>query len=164
MVKLPAGATPVVDTMKANVIGDRQSAIPGADLRYRLFRTRPDQPDPGGGYDEGGAIYVSADLVHFDERFADLIALHEQLEVRYKAAGRSHAHAHRRAWAEEALTAKRILAPPVDLARYLRWRVGGYPTWKVPDPEAVATQLADILAADRPRKGDLLRVITAHRL
>jgi hypothetical protein len=163
-VKLPYGAAPLVATFKANVVGDRQSAIPGADLRYLLFRQDPGWSGEFGGYDEDGTIYVAAELACLDERFADLIALHEQLEVRYKVAGRSHAYAHRRAWAEEVLTAKRLFGQPSEQAHYVRWRVGQYPVWKVPDPEAVAAQLTEILASDRPRKGDLLRAITAHRL
>ncbi len=64
---------------------------------------------------------------------------------------------------EELLAAKRTFEPSA-FQHYLRWRIGRYPEWKVPDPEEVVAQLARVLAEDRPRRGELLQVLKEHRL
>ncbi len=137
--------------------------VAGTEAPYSVFRSGVESPDVA-FYDGGGAIYVSEDLVGEDARVADLTAYHEHVEIRHKRAGRSHAYTHRRAYIEELLAAKDIFGGPGELLGYLRRRVGGYPEWKVPEPEAVAERLHGILSEGKPRKGELLRVITEHRL
>ncbi len=132
-------------------------------MPYSVFRASTEAPDAA-FYDGGGTIYVSEDLLDPDARVADLTAYHEHVEIRHKRAGRSHAYAHRRAYVEELLAAKALFAGPGELLRYLRRRIGGYPEWKVPDPEAVAERLQGILSVDKPLRGELLRAITEHRL
>ncbi len=164
MVRLPhPELARLVEAVKRHVVGTRVASVAGIEVPYSVFRSGEEAPDVA-FYDEGGAIYVSEDLVGEDGRVADLTAYHEHVEIRHKVAGRSHAYAHRRAYIEELLAARDLFGGPGELSGYLRRRVGGYPEWKVPEPEALATQLSCILSGDRPRKGDLLRVITEHRL
>ncbi len=136
----------------------------GTDVSYSIFRRDPTVPDFGACYDVDGAIYLREDLVAFDERVANLTAYHEHVEIQHKVAGRAHAYAHRRAYVAELLAARQVFGELADVRRYLRWRVEGYPPWKGLDPEQVAADLARVLLSKRPRKGELLRVITAHRL
>ncbi len=153
----------LVEEVKRHVVGTRVASIAGAEVSYSVFRSGVESPDVA-FYDDGGAIYVSEDLVDEDRRVADLTAYHGHVEIRHKRAGRSHAYAHRRAYVEELLVAKDLFAGPGELRRYLRRRIGDYPEWKVPEPEAVAERLHDILSVDKPLRGDLLRAITEHRL
>jgi hypothetical protein len=150
--------------IQRNAIGTQHSAVAGLELDYTIFRADPGSPSLGACYDEDGTVYIPEALVQADKRHADLIAFHEHAEIRHKRAGRSHAYAHRHALVEEFLTAKQIHDERSALKRYLVWRVKGYPASKIPYPEEVAVQLAHILAADRPRKGDLLKLITNHRM
>src|SRR5205085_11665752 len=87
----------LLSIIKREVVGMRCHSAAGIELRYAVFRPGPDSSDLGACYDQDGTVYVPEDLVQLDERFADLIALHEYLEVQYKRAGRPHASAHRRA-------------------------------------------------------------------
>jgi hypothetical protein len=151
------------EAVKRHVVGTRLASIAGTAVQYSVFRFSAEAPDVA-FYDEGGAIYVSEDLVDEDARVADLTAYHEAVEIRHKRAGRSHAYAHRRAYVDELLAAKELFGGPGELSGYLRRRIGGYPQWKVPEPEAVAARLHGVLSEDKPRKGDLLGVITEHRL
>lgn len=153
----------LIEEIKRHVVGTRCATVAGAEVRYSVFRSGEEAPNMA-FYDEGGAIYISEDMVVPDARIADLTAYHEHVEIRHKRAGRSHAYAHRRAYVEELLAARDLFCAPGELSGYLRRRVGGYPEWKVPDPEELAAQLHGILSLDRPRKGELLRAITEHRL
>ena len=156
----------MVNAIKRNVVGTRRARVAGHDLTYAIIRRDPDLPVPdlGACYDTDGALYLPDDLVNEDEQVADLTAYHEHVEVRHKLAGRSHAYAHRRAYIAELLAARQVYAEPAELRRYLRWRIGGYPAWKGLDTEQVATELEHALTADPLRKGEVLRVIKAHRL
>ncbi len=153
----------LIDAVRRHIIGTRVASIAGAEVPYSVFRASTEAPDAA-FYDGDGAIYVSEDLLDPDTRVADLTTYHEHVEIRHKRAGRSHAYAHRRAYVEELLAAKALFAGPGELLRYLRRRIGGYPEWKVPDPEAVAERLQGILSVDEPLRGELLRAITEHRL
>ena len=112
---------------------------------------------------DNGSVYINDEDLQRDERRADLTALHEQTEYQHRAAGRPHAYAHRRAYLAEFLAAKQVLDLP-ELERYVRDRIRPYPAWKVPDQDALATDLVRLLAAPRPRRGDLMRLITVHLL
>ncbi|MDP9352047.1 MAG: hypothetical protein M3P51_10970 [Chloroflexota bacterium] len=164
MVRLPhpelAG---LVEAVKRHLVGRRVASIAGTEVPYSVFRSGEEAPDVA-FYDEGGAIYVSEDLVDEDGRVADLTVYHEHVEIRHKRAGRSHAYARRWAYVEELLAAKDLFGGPGELRRYLRRRMGGYPEWKVPDPDAVAERLHGILSVEKPLRGELLRAITEHRL
>lgn len=165
MLKLPHPELySVLESIKANTITRKHSLIMGNELSYTVYRSDPDIQDLRAIYDEQCAIYVDEKVVELDERFADLTAYHELLEIRHKLAGRSHAYSHRRAYVEELLTAKGILPDSSELRRYLQWRIEGYPAWKQLKPEEVVTELLDVLTPDKPRKGELLRVITMHSL
>jgi hypothetical protein len=77
---------------------------------------------------------------------------------------RPHAYAHRRALVAELLATKRIFAEAAEVRRYVEWRIGHYPAWKIPDPQQIVAQLMPILTEDRPRKGQLFHVIKEYRL
>ena len=167
MLKFPhAELVRLVDSVKRAVVGTLCSTVAGRELRYALFRPGPETSDLGGGgcYDQEGKVYIPEDLAALDERFGELIALHESLEVQYKRAGRPHAYADRRALVEELLAAKRIFAEAADCRRYVAWRIGLYPEWKVPAPREIVAQLLLALLADRPRRGTLFQVIKERRL
>jgi hypothetical protein len=134
------------------------------EIPYAVFRSSAETEWSSAYYDEEGNIFVADDLVALDQTFAELTVFHEHLEIMYKRAGRSHAYAHRRAFVEELLAAQELFDEPEARRGYLRWRIGGYPRSKVPAPGPVIEQLAQILSRPRPRKGDLLAVIRAHRL
>jgi hypothetical protein len=153
----------LIQAIKRDAVETRVATVAGTEVHYSVFRSGEQAPDVA-FYDEDGVIFVSENLVDADPRSADLTAYHEHIEIRHKLAGRSHAYAHRRAYVEELLAAKALFSVPGELSSYLRRRVGGYPEWKVPDPDALAARLHGILSADRPRKGELLRAITEHRL
>ena len=153
----------MIETIKRDVVGARVTSVAGTRVPYAVFRSGEGAPDLA-FYDEAGAIYVSEIIVKADARSADLCAYHEHVEIRHKRAGRSHAYAHRRAYVEELLAAKDLFCGPDELLGYLRSRVEGYPEWKVPEPEAVAVQLHDVLSGTKPPKGELLQVIKDHCL
>ena len=153
----------LIDAVKRNLVGKRHSVVAGVELCYAVFSPGLETPDFA-FYDEDETIYIPEDLVRVDPQFAELIALHEHLEIQHKSAGRSHAYAHRRALVEELLAAKRLFGEPSELRCYLGWRIGLYPEWKVPHRAEVAAQFARLLAADKPRKGELLRAVKEHRL
>ncbi len=154
----------VVEAIKRNVVDTRRTTVAGTDVCYAVFRHVPAELDIDACYDVYGAIYLREDLVAFDERVADLTVYHEYVEVQHKEAGRAHAYAHRRAYVAELLAARQVFGEPAELEDYLRWRIGGYPAWKGLDSEQVAADLARVLTAERPRKGELLQVIKEHRL
>jgi hypothetical protein len=153
-----------VAAVAARVIGERQTEVAGVPVRYAIYRWGPAPPADPGCYDRAGTIYVWEGRVQADARYADLTAFHEHVELRHKAAGRSHAYAHRRALLEEFLAAKHLLMQPREFRQYLEARVRPYPTWKVRDPEGVIAYLERLFAADRPRRGEILRVITENRM
>ncbi len=153
----------LINTIKGNVVTTRHGVVDTAEFSYAVFHPGSDTPDLA-FYDEEGRIYVPQRLVAFDERYADLVAFHEHLEIRHKLAGRSHAYAHRRALVEELLAARQIFNESGKWKDYLQWRIGGYPAWKVPEPEQVVEQIVRLIAEDKPRKGALLQVIKERRL
>ena len=153
----------LINTIKRNVFTTRHGMVAATELSYAVFHPGSDTPDLA-FYDEDGTIYIPEHLVAFDERYADLIAFHEHLEIRHKLAGRTHAYAHRRALVEELLAARQIFNEPGEWQGYLQWRIGLYPAWKVPEPEQVVEQFVRLLTEDKPRKGELLQVIKEHRL
>ena len=153
----------LIDAIKRNVVTTRRSMVAATELSYTVFHPGSETPDLA-FYDEDGRIYVPEHLVAFDERYADLIAFHVHLEIRHKLVGRAHAYAHRRALVEELLAARQILNEPGERKGYLQWRIGLYPTWKVPEPEQVVEQFVRLLTEDKPRKGELLQLNKEHRL
>ena len=153
----------LINTIKRNVLTTRRSMVSATELSYAVFHPGSDTPDLA-FYDEDGRIYVPEHLVAFDERYADLLAFHEHLEVRHKLAGRSHAYAHRRPLLMELLAARQIFNEPGTWKGYLQWRIGLYPTWKVPDPEQMVVNFVRLLTEHKPRKGELLQVIKEHPL
>jgi hypothetical protein len=140
-------------------VGTRQKVVGDVAVSYLIFRARPDAVDLGGCYDETGTVYISEVLVQHDERYADLVALHEHVGIRHKRAGRNHTYAHRRGLVVELLTAQGILGSS-DLEPYVRWRINAHPDAKVPDRSDVVTQLVTLVAVERPKRTQLLRVIT----
>ncbi len=164
MLRLPhPEVAALLDPIKRDVIRIEQPTVADTALSYAVFRSEADTPDLA-FYDTDGTIYIPEDLVQFDEQYAQLIALHEHVEIQHKRAARPHAYAHRRALLAEFLAAKRIFSEPGQLERYLHWRIGLYPESKRFDRADVLAQLVHILAAERPRKGDLFQVIKAHPL
>jgi hypothetical protein len=153
-----------VEAVAARVVGERRVEVTGVPVRYAVYRWGPGPPADPACYDRAGTIYVWDNLVRADARTADLFAFHEHVELGHKAAGRSHAYAHRRALLAELLAANALLAGPGEFARYIEARVRSYSAWKVRDPDAVIAELGRLLAADRPRRGDLLRIITENRM
>jgi hypothetical protein len=153
-----------VEAVTTKVVGERQTEVAGVPVRYAVYRWGPGPPADVGCYDREGTIYIWEGHLQADARRADLTAFHEHVELGHKAAGRAHAYAHRRALLAELLAAKALLTGPGEFRRYLEARVRPYPAWKVRDPEGVIDQLEQLLAADRPRRGELLRVITENRM
>lgn len=98
----------IVNGIWRNVVGTRRAAFANIDIEYATFQRRPDTPDVGPYSGSGGTIDLPAELVAFDERFADLTAFHEQIEIERKLAGISHAAAHRRTYVGELLAARRL--------------------------------------------------------
>jgi hypothetical protein len=153
----------LLEPIKRAVIRFEQRTVADIALSYAVFRSEADTPDLA-FYDTDGTIYIPEHLMQFDQQYAHLVVLHEQVEIQHKRAARPHAYAHRRALLAEFLMAKRMFSQPSQLERYLHWRLGGYPESKGLDRGAVLTQLRDILAAERLRKGELFQVIKAHGL
>ena len=82
----------------------------------------------------------------------------------YKLIGKRHADAHREAYVAELLAAKSVFQTPLELLRYLKSRVEGYPDGKIPNPEEVVGQLERVLMQAEPRKSNLLQCLEEHRL
>ena len=160
-IRLLPGQAEWLAAIRRNLVGERQCTVADTDVRYAVFRRQPGIP--GACWGEEGSVYIADEALQQDARRADLTALHEQTEYRHRAAGRPHAYAHRRAYLTELLAAKQVFELR-ELERYVRDRIRPYPAWKVPDQEALATDLVRLLAAPRPRRGDLMRLITAHLL
>lgn len=153
----------LVQAIKTNVSGERTCTLDGTEIRYLVCEPWPDEADLA-MYDEDGSIYIPLQFANNNPERADLAALHEQVEVRHKLAGRSHAYAHRRAILIELLAAKAMFEGPRALRGHLTWRIGAYPGWKVPDKPSVVRQLHDLLDAERPLRGRILEVVKAARL
>jgi len=153
----------LVEAIKSNVSGERTCTVDGTKIRHLLCDPWPDGADLA-MYDEDGSIYIPLQFAISNPERADLVALHEQVEITHKLAGRSHAYAHRRAILIELLAAKAKLAGTGALSAYLTWRIGAYPGWKVPDKPRVVAQLHDLLQAERPLRGRILEVVKAARL
>lgn len=83
--------------VKRRVVGERTATIAGRRVVYLVFRWIDLSPDPLGGVDRDGTIYLSERLVRGDGRRADLTAFHERIEFEQEASGGGHADAHRRA-------------------------------------------------------------------
>ena len=84
----------LLSEIKRTVIGERRPTIAGRDIPYLVFRGTDATPDPLGANDREGTIYVSENVVKFDEHYAALTALHEQVECERKLKGRAYAYAH----------------------------------------------------------------------
>jgi hypothetical protein len=165
-VKLPhPELQPVLSAMARSVIETRSVSVAGTHVEYDLFTPTWETHDIDAAYSESGRILVSTDLVSAGQRYADLAALHEHVEIQHKVAGRSHAYAHRRAFVHELLPAGRIFqASRDDLASYIAWRIGAYPPDKVPLPYETVQRLLGILTTTPVRKGKLLEVVTRYHL
>lgn len=160
-IKLLPGQAEWLAAIRRNIVGDRRCTVAGTEVRYAIFRR--ESGGPGACWGEDGTVYIPDELLERDESRADLTALHEQTEYQHRALGRPHAYAHRRAYLAEFLAAKQVFDVP-ELERYVRGRIRPYPAWKVPDLDALATDLLRLLAAPRPRRGELMRLITVHLL
>ena len=162
MLRMPhPEVTVLFDAIKRAVIRTEQVTVGDLPLSYAVFRSEADTPDLV-FYDEAGTIYIPADLLEFNERYAHLCALHEHVEIQHKLASRSHAYAHRRALQAEFLAAKQIFPDLKQLEGYLHWRIGLYPESKRFDRVDLLAKLMLILTSERPRKGDLFQLIKAN--
>ena len=148
--------------LREAVLETRTAVVAGVEVIYSVCDPWPPGADAA-MYDQDGNIYLPEASVRSDPTRADLFAFHEQTEIRRKLAGGSHAYAHRRALLEELLAAKQIYDAH-GLEEYARRRVFDYPDWKIPDKEAIAQRLCDLLSADRPLRGKLIAVITEARM
>lgn len=164
MLRLPhPGFAALADVIKRDVIRQEQIVLTDIPLSYAVFRSEANTPDLA-FYDEQGTIYIPESLLHCNEQYAHLFALHEHVEIQHKLARCPHAYAHRRALLAEFLAAKQIFSETYHLASYLHWRIGLYPEWKQLDQAAIVRQLLDLLAANRPRRGALFRCIREYML
>ncbi|MCY3958464.1 MAG: hypothetical protein OXG65_09235 [Chloroflexi bacterium] len=155
--------TELVEAIRANVSGERTCTVDGTEIPYLVCDPWPDEADLA-MYDEDGNIYLPQRCADENPERANLVALHEHVEITHKLAGRSHAYAHRRAILMELLAAKVMFEGTGTLHTYLTWRIGAYPDWKVPDRSSVVGELHDLLQADRPPRGRILEVVKAARL
>jgi hypothetical protein len=153
----------MIEAVKGDVVRHETIVLVGLPIAYAVFRSDAATPDLA-FYDEHGTIYLPESLLQFNASYAHLIALHEHIEIQHKRAGRPHAYAHRRAVLAMLLVAREIFGASQQLAAYLAWHIGLYPTWKNLDQQAVVEQLMGQLAADKPRRGALLGLITDHAL
>lgn len=147
---------------RRNVVASRSVSIAGVDLAYQLFRATPELSEPG-LYDEHGVVYVSAELVESSPVFADLIAFHETVEIREKTGGIWHGEAHRRAYVEELLGAEATFAH-TELAHYLEWRIGMYPTWKGLEVDACVAELLGVLDSDAVDERSVYESVARYNL
>ena len=145
----------LIDELRANVTGERTSQVDGVEVRYRVCEPWPDEADLA-MYDEDGKIYLPERFANAHAERAHLVVLHEHVKISHKLAGRGHAYAHRRALLAELLAAKGMFGAPGQLCEFLRWRIGAYPDWKVPNKSNVVAQLFDLLQASRPLRGRIL--------
>jgi hypothetical protein len=153
----------LIEAVQREVIRREELVLIDTPIAYAVFRTEADTPDLA-FYDECGTIYIPEDLLQFSEHYAHVIALHEHVEIQHKRAGRPHAYAHRRALLAELLAARQIFTEAPQLASYLQWRIGLYPEGKNLDRAAIVTQLIQLLASNRPRRGALFQLIKDHAL
>jgi len=149
--------------LRANVSGERTCEVDGTEVRYLVCDPWPDEADLA-MYDEDGRIYLPERFADDHPERADLVVLHEHVEISHKLAGRSHAYAHRRAILMELLAAKALFGTPEHLREYLQWRIGAYPDWKVPDKPGVIGRINDLLQASRPLRGRILEIAKEARL
>ena len=142
MLRLPhPEVTELLDAIKQKVIRTEKAVVADLALSYTVFRYRGDTPDLV-FYDETGTIYIPADLIEFDEQYAHLFALHEQVEIQHKLASRSHAYAHRRALHAEFLAAKQIFLDVNQLEAF-----SDFAPVARDDPELTATAELGLLLA-----------------
>ena len=153
----------LIDELRANVTGERTCQVDGTEVRYRVCDPWPDEADLA-MYDEDANIYLPERFANDNPKRAHLVVLHEHIEIGHKLAGRSHAYAHRRALLGELLAAKEMFGAPGQLCEFLRWRIGAYPDWKVPDKSNVVELLHDLLQASRPLRGLILETVKEARL
>ena len=149
--------------LRAGVSGERTCTVAGTEVSYFVSDPWPDDADLA-MYDEDGNIFIPERFADDHPERANLVVWHEHVEITHKLAGRSHAYAHRRAILMELLAAKALFATPEHLREYLRWRIGAYPDWKVPDKPSVVGRLNDLLQASRPMRGRILEIVKEARL
>ena len=152
----------LIQQIKDAVLESRTTAITGTEVTYSICDPWPLEPEPA-IHDHYGNIYVPASRLRADAMRADLSAYHEHIEVQQKLAGRSHAYAHRRALLMELLAAKGIYDKD-GLREYVQYRVFNYPAWKIPDRNAIMSELCGLLSADRPLRGRIINVITRAKM
>ena len=153
----------VIAELRSNVTGERKCEVDGLEVSYRVCDPWPDEADLA-MYDEDGNIYLPERFEIDHPEIAYLIVVHEHVEVTHKLAGRNHAYAHRRALLAELLEAKKMFSEPGQLQTFLKYRIGGYPDWKVRDKRDVEKRLHDLLQAPRPLRGRIIEVVTEARL
>ena len=150
---------------KEAVQGTRTTVVAGVEIMYSIcdpWSLAPLGPDRA-IYDHDGNIYLARCYVQADPTRADLGAFHEHTEICHKLAGRAHGYAHHRALLLEFLAAKQIYDGD-GLREYIHFRVFEYPDWKIPDKSAIKERLCELLLADRPMRGKLLRVFATARM
>lgn len=148
----------LIDATKTDVTEERSCEVDGTELRYFVCNPWPDEADLA-MYDEAGNIYLPERFANANRERTHLVVLHEHIEITHKLAGRSHAHAHRRALLGELLAAKEMFSAPGQLCEFLRWRIGAYPDWKVPDKANVVEQLHGLLRESRLLRGRILEAV-----
>lgn len=147
---------------KESVLYQRHGQAGGVSVSYGVYTAELGLPDYA-LYDADGQIYVARWVVEKNELYADLAALHEATEIAEKRSGMEHGEAHCRAYVAELLAARGSLAEE-ELASYLRWRIGGYPEWKLPDPPRVVEELERVLAAEPVDPKGVYGVVRRHEL
>ena len=152
----------LISQIKDAVRETRTTVVAGTEVSYSICDPWPIEPEPA-IHDHYGNIYVPARCLESDALRSDLIAYHEHIEVQHKLAGRPHAYAHRRALLLELFAAKQAYSV-ARLEDYVRYRVFGYPAWKIPERHAVAGEICELLSADRPLRGKLMEVINRTRM
>jgi len=138
--------------------------VAGEAVEYEVYSLEEPLPDGGVLNDEDGVTYVPASFVSWNPAYADLIAYHERTEVRLELRGRPHAYAHRRALVAELVAAMQMFETWEDRDAYVRWRIRSYPRAKIPEPNALASELIGELSAESPRIGRLFSRIKENRL
>ena len=152
----------LIQEIKGAVLETRTTEVTGVKVTYSVCNPWPDGMDPA-MYDHDGTIYVPESAVRSDPQRADLSAYHEQVEICYKLAGRSHGYAHHRALLHEILAAKQVFAE-CGWREYVHSKVFSYPDWKLPNKSVIAARLCELLSADRPLRGKLLEVFKEARM
>jgi hypothetical protein len=94
---------PFIAQIKRDVIYTSRGTIAGMDVTFSVLLSNLETEHLGACHDDRGTIYLPANLVELDLRYANLIAYYEHLGIQHKAAERNHAYAHRRAYVGELL-------------------------------------------------------------